>query len=47
MLIILQKIFMNTFRYCFINDNKEYPAILKLNSITKKLTIKNGKKSEC
>ena len=28
-----------------INDNKEYPAILKLNSITKKLTIKNGKKN--
>ena len=40
-----KKYLLRTFRYCFINDNKEYPAILKLNSITKKLTIKNGKKN--
>ncbi len=40
-----KKYLLRTFRYCFINDNKEYPAILKLNSITKKLSIKNGKKN--
>ena len=40
-----KKYLLRTFGYCFINDNKEYPAILKLNSITKKMTIKNGKKN--
>ncbi len=40
-----KKYLLSTFGYCFINDNKEYPAILKLNSITKKMTIKNGKKN--
>tara|TARA_B100000035_G_C20781352_1_gene457005 strand:- start:143 stop:691 length:549 start_codon:yes stop_codon:yes gene_type:complete len=40
-----KKYLLRTFRYCFINNNKEYPAILKLNSITKKLIIKNGKKN--
>ena len=35
MQIILQKIFIKTFKYCFKNNNKEYPAILKLNSIKK------------
>ena len=35
---------LNTFKYCFTNNNREYPAILKLNSIQKKLTIKDGKK---
>ena len=35
---------LNTFKYCFTNNNREYPAILRLNSIQKKLTIKDGKK---
>ena len=35
---------LNTFKYCFTNNNREYPAIIKLNSIQKKLTIKDGKK---
>ena len=34
----------NNFKYCFINNNKEYPATLKLNLINKKLFIKDGKK---
>lgn len=33
-----------TFEYCFNNNNKEYPAILKLNSIKKKLYLKDGNK---
>jgi len=39
-----KKYLLNTFRYCFVSDNKEYPATLKLNSITNKLTLKEGKK---
>jgi phosphoribosyl 1,2-cyclic phosphate phosphodiesterase len=39
-----QKYLFNTFKYCFINNNKEYPATLKLNSISKKLFLKDGKK---
>ena len=35
---------LNTFRYCFVNNSKEYPAILKLNSISKKLSIRDNKK---
>ena len=34
----------NTFKYCFVKNSKEYPAILKLNSINKKLDIQDGKK---
>ena len=33
---------LKTFRYCFISNNKEYPATLKLNYINKKLSLKNG-----
>ncbi len=33
---------LNSFKYCFTNNSKEYPAILKLNSINKKLFIKDG-----
>ena len=33
---------LNSFKYCFTNNSKEYPAILKLNSINKKLLIKDG-----
>ena len=39
------KYLLNTFRYCFSNNNKEYPAILKMNPLKKNLSIKNGKKS--
>ncbi len=37
-----QNYLMNNFRYCFVNQNRGYPAILKLNSIKKKMLIKNG-----
>ena len=39
-----KKYLLNTFKYCFESNDNEYPAILKLNSINKKLIIKNGKK---
>ena len=39
-----QKYLLNTFNYCFVNANKEYPAILKLNSITDNMILKDGKK---
>ena len=39
-----RKYLFNTFKYCFIEKSKEYPAILKLNSINNNLFIKNGKK---
>jgi phosphoribosyl 1,2-cyclic phosphate phosphodiesterase len=39
-----QKHLMNSFKYCFVNNSKEYPAILKLNSIKKNLFIKDGLK---
>ena len=38
------KYLFNTFKYCFQNKSKEYPAILKLNSIKKNLFIRDGKK---
>jgi phosphoribosyl 1,2-cyclic phosphate phosphodiesterase len=34
-----------SFSYCFDNNSKEYPATLKLNSIKKKLFIKNSNKN--
>ena len=39
-----QKYLMNSFKYCFVNNSREYPAILKLNSIEKELFIKEGHK---
>ncbi len=39
-----KKYLLKTFNYCFINNNKEYPAILKINSISNRLTIKDGNK---
>jgi phosphoribosyl 1,2-cyclic phosphate phosphodiesterase len=33
------------FSYCFDTNNKEYPATLKLNNISKKLSIKNKYKN--
>ena len=38
-----KKYLLNTFKYCFVNNSKEYPAILKLNSINNNLSIKEGK----
>ena len=38
------KYLLQTFNYCFTNKNKEYPATLKLNSLKKKLFVKNGNK---
>ncbi len=37
-----KKYLMSTFKYCFVNNSKEYPAILKLNLINKNLKIKDG-----
>ncbi len=39
-----QKYLMKTFKYCFVSTTKEYPPILKLNSINKNLFVKDGKK---
>ena len=41
---LTKKYLLNTFRYIFISNNKEYPATLKLNSISKNLSISDGKK---
>ena len=38
-----KKILLHTFKYCFANNNKDYPAILKINSINNRLSIKDGK----
>ena len=37
-----KKYLLNSFKYCFVSKNKEYPAILKLNDINNKLFIKDG-----
>ena len=39
-----KKYLLNTFRYCFVNNSKEYPATLKLNSISNNFFLKDGKK---
>ena len=39
-----KKYLMKTFKYCFVNNNKEYPATLRLNSINNKFHIKDGNK---
>ena len=41
---ITSKYLRKTFTYCFDTHNREYPATLKLNSINKKLSIKNKNK---
>jgi phosphoribosyl 1,2-cyclic phosphate phosphodiesterase len=41
-----KKYLLNSFRYCFVSNNSEYPAILKLNNINKKLFIKDGIKKK-
>ena len=41
---ITSKYLKKTFSYCFDTYNKEYPAILKLNNIDKKLHIKDKNK---
>ena len=40
-----KKYLIKTFGYCFRNNSKEYPAILKINSINQKLSIKDGRKN--
>ena len=40
-----KKYLLNTFNYCFKSNNNQYPAILKLKSINKKMYINNGKKN--
>jgi phosphoribosyl 1,2-cyclic phosphate phosphodiesterase len=42
---ITAKYLRKTFSYCFDTYSREYPAILKLNNISKKLFIKNKKKN--
>ena len=39
-----RKYLMQSFKYCFVNNSREYPATLKINSINKNLFIKDGKK---
>ena len=39
---ITSKYLKKTFSYCFTNNNKEYPAILKLNKINKNFFLKNN-----
>ncbi len=39
-----QKYLNKTFSYCFESNSREYPAILKMNSIKKNLYFKDGKK---
>ena len=38
-----KKYLYNTFKYCFVDSSKEYPATLKLNTIKKNFKISNGK----
>ena len=38
------KYLISTFKYCFVSNNNEYPATLKLNLINRKLSIKDGRK---
>jgi phosphoribosyl 1,2-cyclic phosphate phosphodiesterase len=42
---ITSKYLKKSFSYCFYSYNKEYPATLKLNSIKRKLFIKNSKRN--
>ena len=42
---VTSKYLKKTFSYCFDTYNKEYPATLRLNNISKKLFIKNKKKN--
>ena len=39
-----KKYLFKNFKYCFINNSKEYPATLKLKSINNNLTISDGTK---
>jgi phosphoribosyl 1,2-cyclic phosphate phosphodiesterase len=40
-----KKFLLKSFKYCFVNNSKEYPAILKLNSINNNQILKDGKKN--
>tara|TARA_B100001057_G_C22797006_1_gene930028 strand:+ start:756 stop:1526 length:771 start_codon:yes stop_codon:yes gene_type:complete len=39
-----KKYLLNSFKYCFVTNSKEYPAILKLKNVNNKMFIKEGKK---
>jgi|TARA_Y100000389_G_scaffold94075_1_gene90725 phosphoribosyl 1,2-cyclic phosphate phosphodiesterase len=39
-----KKYLLNSFKYCFVSNNNEYPATLKLKSISNKLTLNNNNK---
>ena len=39
-----KKYLLSSFKYCFKNNSKEYPATLKINSIDRKLFLRDGKK---
>jgi len=39
-----RKYLLNSFKYCFFDNNKEYPAILKLKNLNNRLFIKDKKK---
>ena len=41
---VTKKYLLTTFKYCFVNVSKEYPATLKLNSINNKLYVCDNKK---
>ena len=41
---LTRKYLLHSFKYCFTNNSKEYPAILKLNDVNNKLFIKDGTK---
>ncbi len=40
-----KRFLFSSFKYCFTSNNKEYPAILKLKNIKKRLFIKDGTKN--
>ena len=42
---ITSKFLKKSFSYCFNNNNKEYPAILRLNNINKKLFIRDSNRN--
>ena len=41
---VTRKYLYKTFNYCFTNKDREYPATLKLNSIKKKIFVKDAQK---
>ena len=41
---LTKKYLMNSFKYCFVSESMEYPAILKLNSVNSNLFVFDGEK---